>query len=601
MTFVGAINSSTITGGTIYTIGAGSGVKLNGNDVVLYDDTTGGSNPVIGLCARLIFDRVDSLNGEFRIQKRKTYISNLGNAVEMYYVDTDPGGARNYIFLGRKGEPPTVIADYLTNIIAVTVKDQVQIGTSAVITSPTTIKGPEIQVITTTYEGAGDANGSRLYLTALVATGANPYNPATSGGGGAVILGTQDDTGEPPQQWIDIDGVHFGTDYIELFNQNGADTGWDIYNVPTGGGGFTAGDLNIIPQSSNATDTVRLGNGSQTCNLVVHGTITGTGLGTVTSVATSGAITGGTITTTGTISHSTSSGYNHVPSGGSSGQYLKYSSDGVATWASVSGGIPSGGTTYQMLRNDGSGSASWTSSLYVGASVSYAFYESGGIIVSTVGMHLDGNSTTHGTHTVIGEVNATNGSIHTTGNIYTGGYGDNDGGVYCAVCSGASGGFTFSGAGRVEVSNHFDPSGGGSYNTGGSTRYWNDVSYKTLTDRGCLGWFDGGVELQDGTIVSDTEAIKAIQKHPTKLTIYGMPMIDYKTLPKVSYKPAANHNGVKFLRDKDDEPKEFKEIVDGKEVTYKPQDGAEMTSIFSIMLGAIKELTNRIEKLENNK
>lgn len=58
--------------------------------------------------------------------------------------------------------------------------------------------------------------------------------------------------------------------------------------------------------------------------------------GTVTSIATSGAITGGTITTSGTISHSTASGYKHIPSGGSSGQYLKYSADGTAAWASPS-------------------------------------------------------------------------------------------------------------------------------------------------------------------------------------------------------------------------------------------------------------------------
>ena len=37
--------------------------------------------------------------------------------------------------------------------------------------------------------------------------------------------------------------------------------------------------------------------------------------------------------TTGVLSHSTSEGYKHIPSGGSSGQYLKYSSSGTATWA----------------------------------------------------------------------------------------------------------------------------------------------------------------------------------------------------------------------------------------------------------------------------
>ena len=59
----------------------------------------------------------------------------------------------------------------------------------------------------------------------------------------------------------------------------------------------------------------------------------GGGSGTVTSVATTGAITGGTITTSGTIAHSTSAGYKHIPSGGSSGQFLKYSSSGTAVWA----------------------------------------------------------------------------------------------------------------------------------------------------------------------------------------------------------------------------------------------------------------------------
>jgi len=56
------------------------------------------------------------------------------------------------------------------------------------------------------------------------------------------------------------------------------------------------------------------------------------GSGTVTSVATTGAITGGTITTSGTIAHSTSAGYKHIPSGGASKQFLKYSSSGTAVW-----------------------------------------------------------------------------------------------------------------------------------------------------------------------------------------------------------------------------------------------------------------------------
>lgn len=39
------------------------------------------------------------------------------------------------------------------------------------------------------------------------------------------------------------------------------------------------------------------------------------------------------INSSGVLGHSTSAGYKHIPSGGSSGQYLKYSSSGTATWA----------------------------------------------------------------------------------------------------------------------------------------------------------------------------------------------------------------------------------------------------------------------------
>jgi len=130
----------------------------------------------------------------------------------------------------------------------------------------------------------------------------------------------------------------------------------------------------------------------------------------------------------------------------------------------------------------------------------------------------------------------------------------------------------------------FDPVGAGTISTGDASNYWNDISYKTLTDRGCLGFFDEGVELQDGRIVPDTEALLAIQKHPTKKTIYGADMLDYRTFPKVAY-VKAKVSGAELERDANNE------AVGG-------EDGIEMTSMFSIMIGAIKELTNRVKALE---
>ncbi|MCF7898838.1 MAG: hypothetical protein K9L31_02720 [Candidatus Pacebacteria bacterium] len=155
-------------------------------------------------------------------------------------------------------------------------------------------------------------------------------------------------------------------------------------------------------------------------------------------------------------------------------------------------------------------------------------------------------------------------------------------------------------SGRIQFTNHCDPSGTGSYNLGGSARYWNEIHYKTLEDEGCLGWFDEGVEMQDGKKVSDIEAIQAIKKDPTKKTIYGVPMLDYKSFPKVSYKKAHTHNGDLYPRDENDIPyiEEYNEKTKKKE-RRKLNDSVEMTSVFSIMIGALKELDNRLKLAED--
>lgn len=147
-------------------------------------------------------------------------------------------------------------------------------------------------------------------------------------------------------------------------------------------------------------------------------------------------------------------------------------------------------------------------------------------------------------------------------------------------------------SGRIATNQDFVPSAAAGNNLGNATYYWNDVSYKTLTDRGCLGWFDEGVELQDGRIVSDIQAIKEVKQHPIKKTIYGKPMLDYKSLPKVVYKKA-ELNGKILDRDENDEPYIME---NGQKIPA--QDGAETTALISIMFGAIKELSIEIENLK---
>lgn len=181
-----------------------------------------------------------------------------------------------------------------------------------------------------------------------------------------------------------------------------------------------------------------------------------------------------------------------------------------------------------------------------------------------------------------------NASLSTSGSFGFGGSGANNN------ISGDGTHITFNGLSNA----HLTPAGSltGSACLGTSTNYWGDVNYKTLTDRGCLGWFDNGVELQNGRIVSDCEALQAIKKHPTEKTIYGVEKLDYKTFPKVSYKPVKIAK--KNIYETEKLGKGKRNILRFKKGEKIGEDGVEMTSMFSIMIGAIKELDNRLKSLE---
>lgn len=152
----------------------------------------------------------------------------------------------------------------------------------------------------------------------------------------------------------------------------------------------------------------------------------------------------------------------------------------------------------------------------------------------------------------------------------------------------ASGGVIFRFANTSSSTGYFAPGGTYTIDLGTASQYFNEINYKTLTDRGCLGWFDEGVELRDGRKVSDTEALLSIKKSTTERTIYNTEKLDYSSLPKVVYKPA---------------PIAEVDVYEGGKLRWKKgekmgQDGAETTSLISIMLGAIKELTLRVQALE---
>ena len=140
----------------------------------------------------------------------------------------------------------------------------------------------------------------------------------------------------------------------------------------------------------------------------------------------------------------------------------------------------------------------------------------------------------------------------------------------------------------------FYPSTHSALDLGTASDYWNEINYKTLTDRGCLGVFDKGVVLQDGSKVSDIDALKSIKQHSTLKTTYGVPRFDYSTMPKVVYKPAP-------IAENDIYDENDKEKLLYKKGEKMGEDGAETTALISIMIGALKEIDNRLNKLEKNK
>lgn len=137
------------------------------------------------------------------------------------------------------------------------------------------------------------------------------------------------------------------------------------------------------------------------------------------------------------------------------------------------------------------------------------------------------------------------------------------------------------------------PLGAGSIDCGNAGNYWNNVQTHDLTKSGggTFGSFDNGVELQNGMVVSDVEALMQWTNHPTRTTDYGKPALDYRKAPKDVIVYARDKTGKLYPRNGNDEP-----VIDG--VARPDADGESIFPTMSILIGAIKELAERLEELE---
>jgi hypothetical protein len=161
------------------------------------------------------------------------------------------------------------------------------------------------------------------------------------------------------------------------------------------------------------------------------------------------------------------------------------------------------------------------------------------------------------------------------------------------------------------ATNHHNPRASNSYNLGGEANYWAGLHVGWI-DEHSMGYYDGGVTIEkDGKLqkVSDLEAIKAMRPHPKLKAKSGVPLIDKKSLPIEMYLPAKNSDGTLCERDKGTgypivEKEEVTFTKTGKEkrtikkVVMPDADGENLGELVALTLGAVRELSTRLDALE---
>jgi hypothetical protein len=143
------------------------------------------------------------------------------------------------------------------------------------------------------------------------------------------------------------------------------------------------------------------------------------------------------------------------------------------------------------------------------------------------------------------------------------------------------------------------PNSAAGSNLGNATYYWNDVSYKTLTDRGCLALIPKW-ELGDGRRVSNVEALLALRAHPAEKTVYGEVKLDYASVPRHSHKPAPVAEEDIYEDDPEERDAHGKPTrkLKHRKGDKMGEDGVEMTALFSVMIGALREQAEAITALQ---
>ena len=131
----------------------------------------------------------------------------------------------------------------------------------------------------------------------------------------------------------------------------------------------------------------------------------------------------------------------------------------------------------------------------------------------------------------------------------------------------------------ISNSGDFYPATAGRQNLGTASLYWNEINYKTLTDRGCPSWIEPKIAL---------ETIASIKPHPTKKSIHKMKKVTvYKGLLKEEEEnfPSFDSESLpEWLRALPSKPDE--------------QEGLRFDLLVYTLVTAVKELKDQVDSLK---
>jgi len=131
----------------------------------------------------------------------------------------------------------------------------------------------------------------------------------------------------------------------------------------------------------------------------------------------------------------------------------------------------------------------------------------------------------------------------------------------------------------------------GATDLGSSSYFFQNVYAKNFVDVGCLAFVSKEVEMQDGRKLPPTKALKELRVSPNEKTPYGLPRLDYTSFPKACFVPAprATEDTEVLVRG------ERKLVKKGEKLG---EDGIDLSALLSVVIGAVRELEDRVTNLE---